>query len=461
MSRAKPSLRRRLSLHVLVPLVATWALGTAVMVGVAGHFTRQAFDRALLENAYALAARVHAGEGGITVPLTAEETSTLLFDRSETQYFAVLRADGSLVAGDAGLRAVPPAAGEHEFAELTHNGQRLRAVSVRQDKPEPFVVVMAQTTRSRTVLFERLLLYSALPQAALLVLLAWWLGRRIQHELRPLAGLEEAIGRRHAADLAPLHERVKAGASTRDVERIAEAIDSLLARLAGSVQAQREFAGNVAHELRTPLAGIRAQAAFALAQQDAAVWRQQLEGIAQAEQRASRLVDQLLALARAGEGQAGLAMEPVALEALARDVLLRLMPRARGAGVDLGAEGLDERVTVHGDRALIEGILTNLVDNALRHGAGVAQPRVTVAVAGTPGGATLSVTDNGPGFATDDPQRLTKRWVQGPQDRRAGEGAGLGLAIVTRYAELLGARFSLVNAPGGGVRASVVWPSHA
>ena len=166
----------------------------------------------------------------------------------------------------------------------------------------------------------------------LLGVLAWWLRDRIQNELRPLAGLQEAIERRHAADLAPLHERLKAGASTRDVERIATAIDSLLARLADSLQAQREFAGNVAHELRTPLAGIRAQATFALAQQDAGVWRQQLEGIAQAEQRASRLVDQLLALARAGEGQVGLAMEPIALDALARDVLLRFMPRARAAG---------------------------------------------------------------------------------------------------------------------------------
>lgn len=461
MSSAKPSLRRRLSQHVLVPLVATWALGTTVMIGVAGHFTQQAFDRALLENAYALAARVHAGDGGITVPMPAEEMGTLLFDRSETQYFAVLRPDGSLVAGNAGLHTVAPPAGEHEFADRVFNGHRLRTVSLREDKPQPFIVVMAQTTRSRTQLFERLLLYSALPQAALLVLLAWWLRRRIQHELQPLAELEEAIERRHAADLAPLNDRVKAGASTRDVERIAEAIDSLLARLAESVQAQREFAGNVAHELRTPLAGIRAQATFALAQQDASVWRQQLEGIAQAEQRASRLVDQLLALARAGEGHAGLAMEPIALDALARDVLLRLMPRARAAGVDLGGEGLDEPVIVRGDRALIEGILTNLVDNALRHGRGVAQPRVTVAVARTPIGATLSVTDNGPGLPTDEPQRLTQRWVQGPPDRRAGEGAGLGLAIVARYAELLGARFSLANEPGGGVRASIVWNSHA
>ncbi|TQF08480.1 sensor histidine kinase, partial [Myxococcus llanfairpwllgwyngyllgogerychwyrndrobwllllantysiliogogogochensis] len=195
----------------------------------------------------------------------------------------------------------------------------------------------------------RLLLFSVLAQLWLLVVLGSWLLRGIERDLRPLADLQDAMARRDAADLQPLPGALTAGARTSDVERLGEALDGLLARVRRGLQAQREFAGNVAHELRTPLAGIRAQAANALAQDDPAVWRGELQGIADTEQRASRTVDQLLALARAAEGEIALPLQTVALDALVRGVLLRYLPRADALGVDLGAEGLDVPVAVRGD----------------------------------------------------------------------------------------------------------------
>jgi two-component system sensor histidine kinase TctE len=455
----KPSLRRRIAQHVLVPLVITWAIGTAVMLGIAEHFAGLAFDRSLLDDAYALASHVRAEAQRLSLSMTRQEMNTLLFDQSESMYFSVRRLDGSLVAGRAGLHPAPvPDGRRHEFADADFEGRRVRTVTLHSDLPEPFVVVIAVTTRSRAQLLAQLLAYSALPQMVLLLALAWWLRRRIKDELAPLAKLQDAIERRGPADLAPLPSDAKSGATTRDVERMANSIDALFERLQRSLQAQREFAGNVAHELRTPLAGIRAQAAFALSQSDAHVWREQLEGIAKVEQRASRLVDQLLALARAGEGREGVMLEPIALDALVREVLLRMMPRARAAGVDLGGEGLDQETLVSGDRALIEGLLGNLIDNALRYGSGGGQPRITVAVRNMGAQAELSVTDNGAGLPTQEVEQLRKRWSQGDAARRAGEGAGLGLSIVERYAELLGARFTLTNGEDGGVRAAVFFP---
>lgn len=458
MTSAKPSLRRRIAQHVLVPLVATWALGTAGMVGIAEHFVGRAFDRSLLDDAYALATHVRTGDR-LSLDLTPGEMKTLLFDQSEAMYFAVRRSDGSLLAGNAQLAATPVAnEGDHQFAEADIEGSRVRTVTLLRDRPERFTVVVAQTMRSRTRLLAQLLAYSALPQAVLLFALSWWLRRRIQDDMAPLGTLHDAIERRGPADLAPLPQEAVAGASTRDVERIAQAIDALFDRLRQRLEEQREFAGNVAHELRTPLAGIRAQASFALKQDDPRVWREQLEGIAKVEQRASRLVDQLLALARAGEGREGLALEPIALDTLAREVLLRFLPRARAAGVDLGGEGLDDEAVVMGDRALIEGLLGNLIDNAMRYGAGAAEPRITVAVSQGANGTELSVTDNGAGLPPGDADQLKKRWAQGDGARRVGEGAGLGLSIVEGYAELLGARFLLANAEGGGARAAVFFP---
>jgi two-component system, OmpR family, sensor histidine kinase TctE len=455
----KPSLRRRLVQHVLVPLVATWAAGIAMMFGVSEHFVAQAFDRALLDDAYDLASHVHRQDDQLTIALSEQEMETLLFDQSERQYFALMRPDGTLVAGRAGLPAAPQVdEGDHEFADVVFEGLHMRTVTVRAGGPHSFTVVMAQTTYSRATLLERLLAYSALPQAVLLALLAWWLRSRIQNELEPLTVLQDTIERRHATDLAPLPDAVRAGVGTREVEHISRAIDSLLARLQQSLRAQREFAGTVAHELRTPLAGIRAQAAFALAQDEPRMWREQLQGIAQAEQRASRLVNQLLAIARADEGKAGLTMETIELGALAREVLLRWIPRAHAAGVDLGGEGLDEPALGRGDRALIEGILNNLIDNALRHGRNRDEPRITVAVASLANGVELSVTDNGPGLSTTEIEPLKQRWVQGEPGQSVGEGVGLGLAIVTRYAELLGARLTLANTEEGGLRAGIELP---
>ncbi len=469
----KPSLRSRVALHVVLPLVVMWALGTAVALSVANYFAGQAFDRSLLDDAYAVAANVRISDGGPVLSLSPREMGSLLFDQSESVYFAVFKPDGALVAGHAGLRPLP-LQGEalFGFTDITFRGRDLRAVSLQRGEPTQFTVVMVQTSTSRSRLLHRLLMYSVVPQVLLLLLLAWWLLRVIQHDLQPLAELQRAVDKRDARDLTPVPSAVTTGASTRDVERLGLAVNAMLERLSESIQAQREFAGNIAHELRTPLAGIRAQADYALANADPQVWHEQLQGIARGEARASHMVEQLLALALADEAKAGLRLEPVALNELVRNVLLRFLPKADAAGVDLGGEGLDETVTVLADAALIEGILGNLLDNALRYGhtdnpaeGHAEQPRVTVTVARHPNGAVLSVLDNGPGMNQAQAEQLRKRWVRGATDGQlgAGNGTGLGLAIVSRYAELLGARFCLesmegaVALGGAGLRASVIF----
>ncbi|CAN7455335.1 sensor histidine kinase N-terminal domain-containing protein [Acidovorax sp. LjRoot74] len=467
-----PALRQRIGRHVLLSLVLIWGLGSAVVLGVGNHFVAQAFDRALLDDAHALAAHVRGGEAATTsgrgrnaeplhLDLTPREVGLLRFDQSETVWFAVYGPDGTLVAGDSHL--APGTIAErafHAFSNLDYEGRELRRVSLRIDGQPPFTIVMAQTTAERTQLLRRLLVYSGLAQLWLLVALGSWLLRGIERDLQPLTDLQDAVDHRDAADLQPLPPSLTHEAATRDVQRLGEALDGLFARVQQGLRAQREFAGNVAHELRTPLAGIRAQAAHALASNDPAVWRSELQGIAQAELRASRTVDQLLALARAAESGIALTLETLALEALVRDVLLRFLPRADALGVDLGAEGIDAPVPVRGNTALIEGILNNLLDNALRYGRGQ-PPRITVALhmGSKSGFAELRVTDNGPGLEdTALALQLQQRWAQGDQGLRLGQGAGLGLSIVARYAQLMGGQLELAAAPGTGLSASVWLP---
>lgn len=457
-NEAVPTLRRRVAQHVLVPLVLTWALGTAGVLGVANHFAGVAFDRSLLDDAYAVAANVRKSEAGLTLALSPGEMGTLLFDQSEQIYFAVLLPGGELLAGHPGLRA-DSLSGDtpYTFSDIHFQGRDLRMVNLRRQQPGAFHVLMAQTSASRNRLLHTVLLYTVVPQIALLLLLAGWLRRRIQRDLYPLTQLQRALELRGAVDLDPVPVSVSSGATTRDVQRLGVAINAMLGRLSQSLAAQREFAGNIAHELRTPLASIRAQANYALGHPDPQVWRDQLACIAEGEQRASHLIDQLLALALANEARTSLRLEAVPLHTLTREVLLRFLPKADAAGVDLGGEGLDDTVTVLANPALLEGILGNLLDNALRYGAAL-QPQVTLRVSLVSGAAVLSVTDNGPGLGLLAEHSLAQRWVLGAEGQRLGKGLGLGLSIVGRYTELLGASLKLSPGDNGqGLCASVLF----
>ena len=456
-----PSLRLRLLRHVIVPLALTWLLGVLIALGVARYFTQQAFDRALLDDAYAVATHVrHAEDGGLTLGLTAAEMGTLLFDQNESMYFAVYHDDGRLLAGHPGLRLPPlPDNRTPYFSEVGYQNQVLRTVVVARAHPAPFKVVVGQTTRSRNSQFDRLLFFSIAPQILLLGLLALWLRRAIQEDVQPLMDLEQAVERRDARDLTP----VAVSSRTSDVQRLAQAINDLLSRVGRTVRSQKEFAGNVAHELRTPLAGIRALAEYGLAQERPQVWREQLRSIAQSQERASHLIDQLLALALVQEAREVLQPQPLRLDEVVRDALLRHLPRADALGVDLGGRGLDAPVQVLAQRALLEGVLDNLIDNALRYGrpADAAAARVTVEVArDVQSRLCLSVIDNGPGIDADQRARLLSRWAQGQDGEALGQGSGLGLAIVAEYARLLGATLTLVPGDeGAGLRVSLQLPA--
>lgn len=457
--RVLPTLRARMVRHVLLPVSLVWLLGSMVVLWVASQSASAVFDRGLLDDALGLAASVSQRDGRVQVDLSADALRALLFDQSESVHFAVRAADGALVAGQPALRAEDavvtsqPAEGI-AFADLPYQGEVLRAVRLQRSQPQPYTILLAQTTRERTAHLRRLVAYALAPLVALLLLLGAWLGRAIQRDLAPVEGLQRELDRRPATELQPITQP----AGSQELERLVAAVNALMSRVDGLLAAQREFTGNVAHELRTPLAGIRALAEFGLARDEPALWREQLQAIVHSQQRASRLVDQLLALALADEARAGVHAVPVALDELVRRVLLAWLPRADAEGVDLGAQGLDEPVWVMGDEALIEGALQNLLDNALRYGrppAGGAV-RITVQVVRGPQGTCLVVLDNGPGVAQAQAPELLARWQQGADGRRLGQGAGLGLAIVSRYASLLGARFELgPGASGQGARAAL------
>ena len=461
-----PSLTSQLLKSLYIPLFLTWIIGTLVVVIVASYFTEQAYDRALLDDAYSVASHVtlNAAKSNeqLEIDLSANEMTTLLYDQSEIIYFQILNVDGSMVAGHPGFNATLPAVGSApKFSNLEFQDKNFRTVAIYRTQPSPFFLVMAQTSAFRTALVKRVVIFSIVPQLLFLALLALFLKGVIKKELAPLLDLENAVETRAVTDLSAVHIDTR----TKDVHDLGTAINRLFFRIDDGVRLLREFSGNVAHELRTPLAGIRAQTEYGLANKNPEVWYQQLQGIAKSELRASHMVEQMLALSLTNEAKSGLINEDIDVDELVKEAVMRFLSRADSLGVDLGVKGYDLGLTIKTQRSLLEGALNNLIDNALRYGVSEIQSfnQITIEIEKTVDDAKknyleISVVDNGKGISDEFKHQVMRRRTQGEAGVNLGAGAGLGLAIVVEYAKLLNAEFVLQDNSGGGLKALLKLP---
>jgi Signal transduction histidine kinase len=435
---------------VLLPLVATWFLGSAAAFYLSWGLAGRAFDRALLDDAYAIAANVGEHDGALALTLSNRQVESVLFDREESEYFSVYDAGDTLFAGNADLRKTTVPAASGGFSDGSFDGRTVRIARLHRQGEQPFTVIVGQTTPPATGCWSTFC-KALVPQIVLLFVLGIYLWRRIGNELEPLGQLQRQLDRRDSSDLG----LIVLDPNSSDAERLRDAVNSLLGRIRQGVQAQREFAGNVAHELRTPLAGIRALAEYGLAHDEPAVWQQQLRSIVQSEDRASHLVDQLLALALADEAQDSIRPEIVRVDELVRSVLVSFVPRADAAGFEVSAEGLDGAVCAWASPVLLERILVNLIDNSLRYGRGDTAS-LAVTVRQEEAAVLVSVIDAGPGLEPAQREILARRWTRGSAGVELGAGSGLGLAIVSRYVALMQGELTLESGPTGRGLCAVV-----
>lgn len=275
----------------------------------------------------------------------------------------------------------------------------------------------------------------------LLGLLVWF---AVGRELRPLEAVARAVGQRTATALDPL----PAGGLPDEVRPLVGALNDLLERLGRALAAQRDFVADAAHELRTPLAALRLQVQLA---ERAATDAERAAAFATVRgglERATRLVEQLLTLARQDPDAAGRTMAPVDLAALVRQVVAERSPLADARSIDLGVSSADAPVII-ADPEGLRVLAANLIDNALRH----APPssRVDVNVLRDRDSVVLEVIDNGPGIPADERGRVFDRFYRRAAADATGDipGSGLGLAIVRNIAERHHARVTLDDAPGG------------
>ena len=436
-----PSLRARLTGALLLAVLAFAALQAAVTYRTARAETEALFDAQMQRIALSLSGRL--GAGALSDDAPAAETPA-----AREMIIQIWRADGVMLYRSPQGRLLPPQT-VIGFSDTVAGGEPYRIYALRTATQ---VVQVAQQTEARGRMAGQLALRAVLPVALLapvLMLIVWWV---VGRAIGPIERVRRQVAARRPDDLAPL----PTAGLPAEVRPLVGEMNGLLTRLSDAWDALTHFTADAAHELRSPLAALRLQAQSLQRAPDDATRAIATERLLAGIDRATRLVEQLLALARqegAGEGAELVSLD---LTALARNALADAEPEAARHAIALTLDAPTAHVVLRADEAALAVLLRNLLGNALRHTPPGGQVRVGVREEASV--IDLTVEDSGPGIAPDERARVLDRFYRVPGT--PGHGSGLGLAIVRAIAERHGAALTLDASPTlGGLRVMLRWPA--
>ena len=434
------SIRVRLLKWLVGPILVV-NLGAAALTYLLAWTPAQlAFDESLHLDAATLAARVRAG--GVPALLSSPADN----GAGEASWAALHDAQGRLLAGSPQL----PRAARNGMLDARLDGEAVRVAVADVPGAGGQRVSLARTTRARqgvrAAIVRSLVLLEVLFSLGL-VGLVWF---SVGNGLAPLARLRARLDARGSADLAPLDH----SAMPRELVPVVDAFNALLGRIDLGARAQDEFRANVAHQLRTPLAGLRLQLEWLAARHaHDPETRRSVELMLGANERMIRQTNQLLSLERAEPNRFTRArLAPLDLSELVAESIQGFVEQAAKRDIDLGFELA--KAVVQGDRFLLRDLVDNLVDNALRYTPPGGRVTVGCGVLAQ-GGAMLRVEDNGPGIPAHLREQEFERFVRLDEGT---QGSGLGLAIVRDIANLHGADLTLSDAQDGGAVFTVTFP---
>jgi len=472
------SLHRHLLLWLLLPQLVLWLAAASFTYQLADRYANQAIDASLSTASRSLARQVKPSGSGLLIDFPRAAQDIIEADPDDRVYYMVSTPPGQFILGNSQMPQPPAGITEprlgvpYLYDGVVHDaasGDRRRDVNVRvvalylaygePGKPQQMLVQVARSRASREELARQILIDTALPLSLLIVLMSVIVWGGIRGGLAPLARLRSVVESRAINDLAP----IRLEAAPEEVRSLALALNTLLAEVRENVNAQKRFISDAAHQLRTPLAGLKSQTELALASAAASTDPEllaRLQRVHESATRSAHLVSQLLALARA-EPEAAMAQSRTRfdLQRLAREVAAEQVPRALAAGIDLGSEDTEDGpsadVPLHvlGNAMLIREALVNLIDNAIRYAGRGAS--ITVGVQARGADAVLFVEDTGPGLPVAERERVFQRFARATHE---GNGCGLGLAIVREIVERSSGHVVLGGVQPHGLRAVVRLP---
>ena len=450
---------------MLTPLLLLWPISLALTWLVAQGIANKPFDRALEFNVQALAQLITVQNQRASFNLPQPAREILRADDSDEVFYQVLGGKGELLGGE---RELPlPTDDEKGLpGEVRLRDDELRGVAVRvaytwvklpiattaaTGTLQPALVQVAETREKRSVLAAEIIKGVMLPQFVIMplaVLLVWL---ALARGIKPLHLLEQRIRRRRPDDLSPLDDK----AVPMEVAPLVQSVNDLLTRLNDSIATQKRFLADAAHQLKTPLAGLRMQAD--LAQREGTSTddlKKSLQQIGRSSIRATHTVNQLLALARAESGGIHISRQPCDLAQLTMEVVQDCVPRALEKRIDLGYEGVQPGAPgglLDGNLTLLRELVRNLVDNAINYTPSSAErPGVVTArvLADTFGKVLLlQVEDSGPGIPEAERELVFQPFYRALGNE--ADGSGLGLPIVLEIARQHGATITMEDAHPG------------
>lgn len=441
------TLRQQLLRWVLVPMVVLLLLNIALAYKFGYDSADRRHDRFLNDVSKILLDQLHTQDGKVEFNIHSGALNMLSADKKDQVYYSLSGWQQEYRFGYPDLPAPPGKLSETPRYYLAnysgHPVRMMAALMPEADVPSGHVVVIVGKTLTLHDERAQEWVWRVLPSQIVLVVFAgvmvWWGVRR---GLRPLLVLRDEVTSRSSLDLSPLPEQNVVA----EVRPLIHGFNELMGRLDESLVLQRRFIADAAHQLRTPLTGLKAQAEFALRLDDPAEIRHSLQQIYKATDHAAHLVNQLLVLARAEpDAQIQGDMTQLDLAALARSTTEQWVRSALEKNIDLGFENDEGDCSITGNPLLLGEMLNNLIDNALRYTQAGGQ--VTVRIGREDATVNLEVEDNGSGIPESERERVFERFhrVLGTNQ----EGSGLGLSIVREIAHRHDAEVRLLSGAEG------------
>jgi two-component system sensor histidine kinase TctE len=462
------SLRNQLLRWLLVPLLLLVAVNSVSLYRDALDAADMAYDRSLLASTRALAERVSVKDGKVVADVPYVALDSFETDTLGRIYYKVTGLSGETVSGFDDLPAVPANVPRSElypalvrFYHADYNGESVRIAALLQpvfdDSMRGIALIqVGETLEARRALSRRILFNTLLRQAVLVLAVATLVWFAVRLVLRPLMQLKSEVETRALSDLSDVDQALV----HKEVRPLVAAMNSTMARMQNLIASQRRFIADASHQLRTPLTVLKTQAELALRENDHAAMRAIVRSIAGTTDSAVHLANRLLTLARIEHGsEAAEALAPVSLPGIARQVGLDLALPAVQKDIDLALEALDDAPLVAGQALMLQEMVSNLVDNAIRYTPVGGSVLLRVHAHGDE--VLLEVHDSGPGVPEAEREKvLTPFYRVGATLEANPSGTGLGLAIVHDVAALHKARLMLDSSERfGGLKVSVAFPA--
>ena len=450
------SLLGEVLLWIFSLLLFLWALSVVMTYQVAGSIANKPYDETLTNEVAALAKLLSWDGQRVRLDFPGPARELLHTDAKDKVYFQVIGVAGDRVAGDAELPWIDPPEmldGGVSFRDDEVAGEDVRIAY--QFVPiagtgRAALIQVAETRRKRQGLAASIVSGVIVPQFVIVPLAVLLVYLGLTHGITPLQRLQRELSKRRPADLSP----ISISGLPEEIRPMIESMNAVMKRLDDNLLAQRRFIADAAHQLKTPLTGLRTQTELALRETDSEALRRGLRQVALGSERMSHLTQQLLSLARAEatSEQPGQFTE-IDLADLARHVTVDAADRALAKSINLGFEDGGAAMPVVGSEFLLREMIANLIDNAIKYTPSLGEVSVRV-VGHNP--IRLELDDSGCGIPPVERDRVFERFyrVIGSE----AEGSGLGLAIVREVVELHGGRVEIGDSPLGGARFRVSLP---